>query len=722
MKVRLLLISCFIFTISLNAFAQQASLIDVQVDASSGKYTLTSQALHWSFSGTVGQPLAELHTTKGKDEAGNYKSIRFTWNNGLYAGTIRTYLQTPVVIFTLTLPKGANSSLTNFPDFNTIPGFLHHFSYHDNNFAAPEFVLNQTSTPWLLFDDDNNACIISPATHFIVAKMKGDGVHRIASGLNDEVQEYPKGFTYSTIIVLDKGIRQSWDDWGVTLRALYHRKFPDAESDPLLKYYGYWTDNGADYYYNYDTTIGYINTLLKLKQRYKEEGIPLGYMQLDSWWYDKSVYDPDGKPVADHKNKNLPYGAWNRYGGLMEYKADSFLFPEGLLDFRQKLGLPLATHNRWMDSLSPYNKRFKVSGFAAVDANFWKEIMRYLKTSGVVCYEQDWLNFIYNKTPSMSSSLTTGDLFTDGMADEAAKQKIHLQYCMAMPRFFLQGLKYNNLTTIRTSDDRFEQSKWFSFIFTSQFGYETGAMPWCDVFKSNEQGNMILSVLSSGPVGTGDAIGKENKHNILLACREDGQLVKPDMPVLPLDRNYATLAKHQSSPVLAYTYTKHQNITTDYLFAFCNKKDSERTFHVYPSELHIKGEVVVYNPLTGKIMDVQADGATVFTDSIPATNFAYYIFAPVTSPGIAFLGDKDKIASTGKKRIAAITSAGSELRIKVLFAPNEQQVTLQGYYKKDIHADKGSLQLDTSTHLFSLAVNKPKDKDEVEIILTGNNN
>ena len=85
MKVRLLLISCFIFIISLNAFAQQASLIDVQVDASSGKYTLTSQALHWSFSGTVGQPLAELHTTKGKDEAGNYKSIRFTWNNGLYA-------------------------------------------------------------------------------------------------------------------------------------------------------------------------------------------------------------------------------------------------------------------------------------------------------------------------------------------------------------------------------------------------------------------------------------------------------------------------------------------------------------------------------------------------------------------------------------------------------------------------------------------------------------
>ncbi|ANI89234.1 hypothetical protein A9P82_07985 [Arachidicoccus ginsenosidimutans] len=717
MRHGLLLVSCLLFIFS-RGMAQREANVEVRVDASSGNYTISSKKLHWTFSGTVGQALQQLQTTTSRDEVGVYESYKFTWNNGLYAGTIRRYKQSPVVIFTLTLPKGTNAPLPEFPNFNSFPASLHHFSYHDDVFAAPNFLLNHTSTPWLLFDDANRACIISPASHFIVAKMKGDGVHKIASGLNEEIQQYPEEFSYSTIMVLDTGIRKSWNNWGTALRNLYHRKYPDNDKDSLLKYFGYWTDNGADYYYNYDTTIGYVNTLLKLKKYYQQQGIPLGYMQLDSWWYEKSVYDPDGQPIADHKNKNLPYGAWNRYGGLLEYKTDSFLFPKGLTDFQQKLGLPLATHNRWIDATSPYIQRFRISGVAAIDTNYWKEIMNYIHASNVVCYEQDWLNYIYSKTPKMASDLTVGDLFTDGMANEADKLDIHLQYCMAMPRYFLQGLKYNNLTTIRTSEDRFDPGKWYPFIFTSQLAYETGAMPWCDVFKSNELGNMILSVLSSGPVGTGDAIGKENKHNIFLACREDGQLVRPDIPILPLDKDYIALAKKQQTPLLAYTYTQHQNITTNYLFAFCNKRNSIRTFSVSPSEVHMKGEIVVYNPLTGKIADMHTSGTTTFADSIPSSNYTYYIFAPVTSSGIAFLGDKNKIAATGKKRIASIISKRKHLKIKVLFATNEKQVVLQGYCKSDIKSNQGTLQINNSTHLFQLIVDKPENKNETEIVLS----
>ncbi|QEC70395.1 hypothetical protein FSB73_00385 [Arachidicoccus ginsenosidivorans] len=213
--------------------------------------------------------------------------------------------------------------------------------------------------------------------------------------------------------------------------------------------------------------------------------------------------------------------------------------------------------------------------------------MSYLKAANVSCYEQDWLDYIYRGSPEMQNTLTVADAFTDNMASQAASRGINLQYCMAMPRYFLQGLKYNNLTTIRTSDDRFKNNKWFKFLFTSQLAYETGTMPWSDVFKSTEMGNMVFSVLSAGPVGTGDAIGKENKGNILMAARKDGQIVRPDVPILPLDQSYLSMAAGDSKPVLGYTYTHTAtgNITTDYLYAFCDDTHTVRDFSFKPTEL-----------------------------------------------------------------------------------------------------------------------------------------
>src|ERR1039458_9018789 len=94
------------------------------------------------------------------------------------------------------------------------------------------------------------------------------------------------------------------------------------------------------------------------------------------------------------------------------------------------------------------------------------------------------------------------------------------------PRHFLQGAKYSNLTTIRTSGDRFETGKWRPFLYTSQLAAALGIWPWCDVFKSGEMGNMIVAVLSAGAVGTGDAMGKEAPENIRLARSEERRVGK----------------------------------------------------------------------------------------------------------------------------------------------------------------------------------------------------
>lgn len=317
----------------------------------------------------------------------------------------------------------------------------------------------------------------------------------------------------------------------------------------------------------------------------------------------------------------------------------------------------------------------------------------------------------------MANNLSVGNAFTDGMANACKADGLDMQYCMAMPRFFMQGVKYNNLTTIRTSDDRFEPRKWRNFVYTTQLGYALGIWPWCDVFKSHETGNMILSVLSAGAVGTGDAIGKEDKHNIMMSCRTDGVLIKPDVAIVPMDVSYINDAQNADKPMLAYTYTKHNNVTTYYVFAFSDKRQQNEQVNFMPTQLNMKGEVVIYNPLSGDIKKQQTDET--FSGTLGADHYAYYMIAPVTPCGIAFLGEENKIVGTGKKRIADMKASGNQIQMKVLFAKGEDEVELHGYYTNSVKSDKGKITLDKENHTFVLNLPAPKNGDSVNVVLTG---
>lgn len=707
-------------TFSFSLQAQSKPDISVQVDAKTGRYAVSSSSLQWTMSGSVGKTLSQVKTTKGKDFIGAYTDISFQWeSNNLYTGSIRWYAASPVLFFSLSTPKGAaGQSLEAFPDFTRMPDSLYHYSYHNRIFPLAQYFLEETATPWLFFNDKNDAAILSPASDFMVSLMTGDGTSHVRSGINPEVQKLPANFTHSSILVMCNGIRNSWDEWGTALRKKYNRKRPANDADAVLKYFGCWTDVGGDYYYNYDPAKGYDGTLLALRDHYQKQGIPLGYLQLDSWWYKKSTTSVHNVPGGKTKKPEFPDGDWNRSGGLMEYTADTALFPNGLAAFQKQLGLPLVTHNRWIDRASPYHKRFKISGIGAIDPGYWKEIMTYLKSSGVVVYEQDWINYIYENNPEMKSDINVGNAFTDYMAKAAQDAGINLQYCMGQPRYFMQGVKYNNLTTIRAAGDRFLPKRWMHFLFASQLAYEMGIWSWSDVFKSSEIDNMIVSVLSAGPVGTGDLIGTEHKANILMACRADGVLVKPDVPLLPLDLNYVQMARKEERPIVAATHTLHGLLKTSYVFAFGNDTTKINQFSFSLNELSMKGKSVVFNPLKHTVELIGA--GTRFKAELPEDKYAFYIVAPLTSSGIAFLGDAGKITATGKKRITAITDAGKKLQIKVLFAKGESSVTLQGYSEKSVSSSKGKLSRDAAAHLFSIVVPRPL-KGEVETVVLQTN-
>ena len=585
-----------------------------------------------------------------------------------------------------------------------MPAKLHVFSYGLDNFAPPRFAASDISTPWLLFDDRANSLVVSPASHFMVARMFGDGQHQVASGLNPKLRDLPAGFTQQTLMAFGHGINRTWDLWGRSLLEMEDANRPGNEADIVLKYLGYWTDNGAAYYYNYDVDKGYAGTLQALVARYRHEQIPIRYLQLDSWWYYKSFTGPDGV-LGKTKAPALPEGEWNRYGGLMEYKAHTNLFPNGLDAFQKSIDLPLVTHNRWIDPASPYHQQFKISGLAAVDPRWWDDIGAYLKVSGVVTYEQDWLDRIYKYSPAFSSNIDTAAAFLDNMARACRENGITLQYCMPYPCYFLQGSRYDNLTTIRTSGDRFNPDKWNDFLYTSRLAAAMGIWPWADVYRSAETNNLLLSTLSAGPVGIGDPIGAEDKNNLLKAVRADGVIVKPDVSIVPLDRSYIADAQHAESPLVAGTYTDHDGLKTGYVFAFNRSKADNNEVRFSPSELGLKTPVYVYDYFAGASRRLNT-GKT-FSTTLAGQGSAFYVVAPVGKSGIAFLGDAGKFVSTGKQRIASLRDEPGRLTVDIVFAKTEESVILHGYADgapkvTALSGKAGAVQYDAATQHFTV--------------------
>ena len=683
MKLKVWLLAPLMFGCAVLAAAvgpsrvESAAGVTMELDAATGHYTFWVTKPRWNFVGDLGGPAEGVAVSRGSDRLGTFQEVEFQWMPArLLSGSIRLYDARPAVLFTVVRQRAGERLPALLPRFTSFPRGLHRFSYRDQVFSPPSFTLETNGTPWLLFDDHADAVVISPAANFMSARMIGDGEHEIACGLNDGVTALPAGFTHRTLMVFGNGINATWEAWGRALTELAGRARPANDADLGLRCLGYWTDNGACYYYNYDRALGYAGTLEAVVTHFRKQSIPLRYLQLDSWWYYKTLMDPDGHK-GEGKNRLLPEGEWNRYGGVLNYVAHPAVLPEGMAAFEKKVGLPLITHNRWLDPASPYFQGYQISGVAAVDPRWWNETIDYLAGAGVVCYEQDWLNIIYEHSPAFATVPGMGEAFTDNMARAARERGLSLQYCMPTPRYFLQGSRYDNLTTARVSDDRFMRDRWDAFLYTSRLAAAIGIWPWADVFMSTERDNLLIATLSGGMVGTGDPIGKESKENLLGAARADGVLVKPDAALLPIDTMYLSDATARvKTPMIAATYTDHGPLRTAYVFAYSRDR-SCRGGTFTPAALGLAGDVVVLN-VRERTVSHQTASAPVTFELAPDVT-VYYEIAPLGRSGIAFFGDANKYVSNGVKRIAALDDKPEGMVATVSFAAGEKSVRLFGY-------------------------------------------
>jgi hypothetical protein len=658
------------------------------LDAQTGEYVVSGPVAGWQFRGSTGSPVQNLVRAADRDALGPFHSLRFNWNwNGVtVTGEIKTYDERPVARFQLTyVTRPAPHPQLNVPDFTSLPGGLHVFSYRDLMFAPPQFAAGNYGTPWLLFDDHFNAAILSPAGGYQVTALSGNGQNTAGVSLDAEVDLVPAGYSVNSILVLGTGIGRVFDDWGAALNIIQGRSRPSNEADDSLRYLGYWTDGGAYYYRNFDPQLGYPGTLLAEISHLRSSGIPVRYLQLDSWWYPKGDVGPDNMPstpqppgagATQRGRPVFPPARWNAGGGIWLYEASDTLFPQGLQAFHQQVDLPLVTHSKYLGPDSPYHGTYRISGIAPIDPGYWSHIASYLHDSGVVTYEQDWLDYIQEYS-GFEANLSLGDQFFDNMASAMKAQGLTIQYSMAKPRNFLQGSRYSNLTTIRVSGDRFLRTRWHHFLYTSQLAGALGIWPWADNANSQDVNAVLLQTLSAGPVGFGDELGKESKQNLLQAARSDGVIVKPDAPLVPIDADYLEGALGRNGPTLGYTHTTQGDITTAYVFAFAQTPQDRKAVHFKAHDVGLDGPLVVYDYFARKLTLVPAGSA--FNGELEGDDASFYISASPGKSGIAFLGDRDDFVGTGRMRIASVADSATQLNTTVIFAREESELTLHGY-------------------------------------------
>jgi hypothetical protein len=138
------------------------------------------------------------------------------------------------------------------------------------------------------------------------------------------------------------------------------------------------------------------------------------------------------------------------------------------------------------------------------------------------------------------------------MGEAGEKIGMNIQYCMGLSRHILQALQISRVTHARVSADYASHltnptSLEWAIGVSSMFADAMGLAPFKDVFWSTSlqpgspykpsaievlpDREILIATLSTGPVGSGDAINYTNTERIMKCCRQDGLILKPDRPL-----------------------------------------------------------------------------------------------------------------------------------------------------------------------------------------------
>ena len=373
----------------------------------------------------------------------------------------------------------------------------------------------------------------------------------ILVGPEGKLDDLPPGAAFHSVLMFGRsGAEAGILDWGGFVQKYNGKLAHKAPDDMVARTLGYWTDNGAAYYYHTQGNASYPAMLEAVHAYHTENHIPVRYYQLDSWWYPKGTD-----------------------GGTVLWSANNSVLPDGLLGLSKVLGSPLALHNRYWSASSPYLEKghFSSESGPAVPLSeaFYDSLFRTVTASGCRLYEQDWLATQFRKVDALQTRYGAPDAWLNAMDAAALRCNLPVQFCMPSIGFYLASTQMPSVTEIRTSQDfgrdRWDtvRIRWMEHCNLSLLARALGLAASKDVLLTSQAGTMkantweeveaLLAILSHGPVGIGDAFGYTDLDLVGRLALEDGTLVQPDDAALPPES--AVLGKDSDTGPLAIQAT-----------------------------------------------------------------------------------------------------------------------------------------------------------------------
>jgi hypothetical protein len=519
--------------------------------------------------------------------------------------------------------------------------------------------------PLWLTAPDGRTVLLGPLDNFheqIISVADG-----LAWGWHGDLDRVPAGFATELAVVEGDGARECLERWAALLPRVEGRS---RYADVSLRTPTYWTDNGAAYWYKTEPGHDTPGTLEATVDDLRTRNIPVGAVQLDSWFYPHEVLRP-----FDTDDWVVPPT------GMVRWEPRDDVLPAGIAPLRARLGdPPLMTHCRHLSSASPYVKEFAcwTDGDRAhpQGPDLYERLLDQAVAWGVEVFEHDWLVECFLGVRGLREEPGRARAWQEGIDRAASERGLTLQWCMATPADFCTAANLPAVTSIRTSGDHGYIATgpmlWAWFLYTNALARALGLTPFKDCFHAGSEHaeiEALLSVLSCGPVGVGDALGKADPAVIRRTHRADGVVVKPDVPIAAIDTAFRHHAVARPVPLTATTTTTHAAGTWHYVLTINaygqNEPVSGRV------EPHLDAPAVAYDWRTRTAERIEPGGGWDVT--LEPADWDYRVLAPLLPNGTTVIGDVELFATAGDMRIGAVEPDG---RVTVLGAGEQVALTV----------------------------------------------
>ncbi len=669
-------------------------------------------------SGRTWMPAA-VETFAGSDALGRHAGFAFELDGPRVRASVRAYAEEALLVFRLEALAPLDGLATGrfddpalaWPCFlpgerrPPLPAGARAFGHLYSQFAPPRFSDPDCTgfrlpgarpailEPLLFVTPAHGALLLAPLDRFheqVIAVPRRDDppARGVRCGWHGDLARVPAGFATELALWQGSGPRAVLERWGGRLLRSHGTRRPSRYEDETLARLSYWTDNGAAYWYRTAPGLSMEETLERKASELRAARVPVGAFQLDSWFYPHETT----REINPREGERVPPT------GMLRWEPREDALPSGVGRLRERLGNPpLILHSRHFSSGSPYFERHA----AWLDRDrahprggeLLEALLEQAASWGAIQYEQDWLVESFLGVRGLREEPGRAREWQRGLDRAARERGLTLQWCMATPADFMQTVELERVTSIRTCDDyRWIGSGalWTWFLHGNALARALGLWPFKDVFLSSPDGEgldgdphaeieALLSALSAGPVGLGDRIGRTDRSIVMRTCREDGVLIKPDLPLAALDRCYLADAAREPVPLLAETRSEHPLGRFVYLVALhASREPAPLEGEVALAELGDgapAGPVAVYDWRSERAERL-APGAGIRFALEPG-GWRYLVLAPLSESGLAVFGDTSKYASAGDRRLRGVRALGSGVEMDVLGAPGER-VELRG--------------------------------------------